>query len=89
MMTCEYLKSIDAMHNEYNLCASRDSMIFTCPGHNRFYEWQIFMHKIFGNMLTDELNSIFKKKKRRKGFQEEGRKKKEGMAYAKSTYDVP
>ena len=47
------------------------------------------MHKIFGNMLTDELNSIFKKKKRRKGFQEEGRKKKEGMAYAKSTCDVP
>ena len=34
------------------------------------------------------MNSVFKKKKRRKGFQEEGRKKKEGMAYAKH-YDVP
>ena len=64
--------------------------IFTCPGHDFMYSsFYIFMHKIFGNMLTDELNSIFKKKKRRKGFQEEGRKKKEGMAYAKSTYDVP
>ena len=46
------------------------------------------MHKIFDNMLTDELKHFSWGRKRRKGFQEEGREKKEGMAYAKH-YDVP
>ena len=48
------------------------------------------MHKILSNMLTDEL-----KISRRVGMnwnfkgEEKKEKKKEGMAYAKSTYDVP
>ena len=46
------------------------------------------MHKIFDNMLTDELKRFSWGRKRRKEFQEEGRKNKEGMAYAKH-YDVP
>ena len=38
-MTCEYHKSIiDAMHNETNLCDSKNSIIFTCPGHNFVYK---------------------------------------------------
>ena len=51
-------------------------------------KFHTFMHKIFDNMLTDELKHFSWGRKRRKGFQEEGREKKEGMAYAKH-YDVP
>ena len=55
LIPCEYQRLFtDAIHNEINLCASKNLIIFTCPGHDFMYKFQTFMHKILGNMLTDE-----------------------------------
>ena len=37
-MWTPYISIIDAMHNENNLCDSKNSIIFTCPGHNIVYK---------------------------------------------------
>jgi len=54
------------MHKTFNNILTNE--IFTCPDHNFMHNsFHIFMHKIFYNMLTDELK-----------FREEEKKKKEG-----------
>ena len=52
---------------------SKNSIIFTCPGHDRLYKFWIFMHKIFINMLTDEWKNF---KKSRDELEFQGKKKK-------------
>ena len=55
------------MHKIFNNILKNE--IFTCPDHNFMHNsFHIFMHKIFYNMLTDEL----------KFREEEKKKKKEG-----------